>query len=183
MKLYKLKLIYPLNILFPVISYFIFQGMRYMYWKELVLRLALEITIYFLLTLALPSVVSILLAHLSCVFFYGQIFVLLRYTPWSNKVNRNYLDKLIAWVKSNYGDEYSVYVYGSYVRDAIKPTSDLDLRIKVNDKGAFPWSKAFLKTIVIKVLSNIKGYPIDIYLFENDTFLTKMREDEKPIII
>jgi predicted nucleotidyltransferase len=183
MKSYKVKVVYPLNIIVPVVSYFVFQGMRYMYWKELVLRLALEILIYFALTFVLSKISSFLLAHLICVLLYGQIFVLLRYTPWSNKVDRNYLDELIIWVKSKYGDNCLVYVYGSYVRNEIKSTSDLDLRIKVKNGGWVSWLKAFFVTISIKMLSNIRGYPVDIFLFEKDSFLTKMRDDEKPYIL
>tara|TARA_Y100000766_G_C18908700_1_gene607237 strand:- start:1435 stop:1983 length:549 start_codon:yes stop_codon:yes gene_type:complete len=182
MKNYKFSNNKLLSSFLVTISYFIFQGMRYMYWKEFLLRIIMQIIIIFILLIKLNLILSLILSHIILLFVYGQIFVVLRYTPSFKKVNYDYLTSILKLIRKIYPDECVIYVYGSYCRNEVKSTSDLDLRVQVNGNW-IQWLKIFYLTVKIKILSNIRGFPVDIYLFENTDFLKKLRDDEIPIIL
>ena len=149
----------------------------------------LKLLITFVGTLCLYSmginiVQALVLSHILNFVLNAQPMVILRYklkfvmVSWSKL---NVLNLFIHKYANIFGVE-RVFVFGGLCRENFKPTSDLDVRVKISNDI---WS-GFLGAVFIMILrtwSFLRCFPLDVYMFQDSTFIDRLRSDEVPILI
>jgi predicted nucleotidyltransferase len=161
-------------------KYILAQGILYMEWPERIVKASVTILLFFVLVQStnLHLITCALLAHLLNFILFSQFFVLVRHNFDNGILTRKKLYQMmnILNLVSMSNSVVNVFFLGSLVRNDIKPSSDIDVRVQVNSLHA-----AFYVSIAIMCLrfyANLRGLPIDIYVFKDVRFLTKIRTDE-----
>jgi predicted nucleotidyltransferase len=72
--------------------------------------------------------------------------------------------------------------YGSLARGEWSPTSDLDVRM-VRAPGMHNGWKASIFVLRERTRAFLSGFPIDIFVFDDYKFRTRMREDASPVVL
>lgn len=127
---------------------------------------------------------ALLLSHLLNFVMNSQPMVVLRYKFKIVRVSWKKLNLLIFLLNkyANFFRVERVFVFGGLCRDNFKPTSDLDVRIKIsNDVSAGFLGALFI--LFLRTWSFFKLFPLDVYMFQDDSFIDKLRSDEVPILI
>jgi len=173
---------YPLV---TVLSYFIFQGMRYMTLGERAYKLALTVILAFwLFRLGAHPLVAILVGHGVNFVLNGQIPVLMRYVASDIGLTRSKalksIDKML-YTAGKFG-VVDILIFGSFCRHSMKSTSDLDLRFfhRPDLRSALA---AYIYATYIRIWANFNYIPIDVYCFSEPAFLDRMRSDENPALL
>ena len=76
----------------------------------------------------------------------------------------------------------SVAIYGSYCRGNLHEYSDLDVRV-VTHTGYFNAIKGALFCFLQRAIAFFSIFPLDIYCTDKISFLKRMRDDERPVIL
>jgi predicted nucleotidyltransferase len=169
-----------------------FQNMLNMDRTELSCKLILDIflTLVFasLLSIWLPLMAAIiaglLLAHTLNFLFNGQIFVVLKhFGDVSHELSEH--ECYLEAVKDRLRREPSIRwaaVYGSMTRGELKTTSDLDIRL-IRYSGFINGIRACWFALHERSHAHLNRYPIDILVFDSPRLLSRLREDERPLVI
>lgn len=72
--------------------------------------------------------------------------------------------------------------YGSLSRGCYKSTSDIDLRL-IPQPGAINWWKTAFWALGLRAKAFVVRYPLDMYVYDPEVVVKKMRTDELPIIL
>ena len=168
-----------------VITYFIFQGMRYMTPGERWFKIGLTSIATLLLNLAgLHILLALIAGHALNFVTNGQLPVMMRYVVSDVGLTREKVR--IALVKMQATAErfgiIDILVYGSFSRHVMKSTSDLDLRFQ-HRPGVLRSLLAYCYATYIRIWANLNFIPIDVYCFTEAKFLDRMREDEIPALL
>lgn len=169
-----------------------FQSLFYMDRTERRFKLALDavLTILFWLFFQfwLPWLVAILLAflvaHTLNFLLNGHLWGVLKhygYIENSYEEFSSYAALLAERVKANNSLTYAA-VYGSCVREAWHPTSDLDVRI-IRKKGFGNGLRACWYCAKERARAFLCGFPLDIYLLDDAKSLNRLRLDELPRVL
>lgn len=167
------------------VSAWFFQGMLYMNWRETVIKILLDILLIFIFFLiGLPLWLTFILAHTLNFAFNGQLYAMYTHMGATNVSPKKFLQETISSsIRISKIDSISAAIaYGSLSRGLYKSTSDIDIRY-VPKKGELNFWKACFFALKERFLAFIHCYPLDLYVFDEDTLQKKMRIDELPIII
>lgn len=174
-----------------ILSNWVFQGMRYMNVYEISLKLALDILltagILWLMSgpLSLYSFLgALIIAHTINWIINGHIFVLMRYVYPVPKTLRDF-DEYVCEFKrhaENAGYIDGVAIYGSYCRGQLHKYSDLDVRVIVG-RGILNGILGSLFCFKERLIAFFKVFPLDIYCCVETRSLSRLRDDEVPIIL
>ncbi len=167
-----------------ILSYWLFQGMLYMDFREVIFKIFLDIifTLTFFL-LGMPFMLALILAHTFNMFLNGHYYVM------KHNMGRikNEPKEFIAYIEKLYNRIQrtdfilGTAAYGSLSRDSFSTTSDVDIRI-FPKKGFMNWLKVILWVFAERTRAFLYSFPLDIYAFDFEVIDSKMRADEPPII-
>lgn len=137
-----------------------------------------------LYSVGMNIVLALLASHLFNFVLNAQPMVILRYKLKFVMVSWPKLNTLNLFI-NKYANTFGVvrvFVFGGLCRENFRSTSDLDVRVEIcNDI----WS-GFLGAIFIMILrtwSFFRCFPLDVYMFQDRTFIDRLRSDEVPILI
>lgn len=167
------------------ISAWILQGMRIMNWREVVIKLGLDIFITFLLWFCgLHWIISLLIAHTVNFTFNGQLFAMFTHMGATGVPASRFLNYTIKISESCHQKTFlrAAIAYGSLSRGCYKSTSDIDLRL-IPQPGAINWWKTALWALSLRAKAFVFRYPLDMYVYDPEVVVKKMRTDELPIIL
>lgn len=168
-----------------VLSYFIFQGMRYMTSGERWFKISLTLIATLLLNLAgLHILLALFVGHALNFVTNGQLPVLMRYVVSDVGLTREKVRIALTKMQTTaprFGI-IDILIYGSFSRHVMKSTSDLDLRFQ-HRPGVLPSHLAYCYATYIRIWANLNFIPIDVYCFTEAKFLDRMREDEIPALL
>jgi len=168
-----------------VLSYFVFQGMRYMTPGECWFKISLTLVLALLMNIAgLHMVIALIVGHALNFVTTGQLPVMMRYVISDVGLTREKVRITLTRMQTTaprFGI-IEILVYGSFSRQVMKSTSDLDLRFQ-HRPGALPSLLAYCYATYIRMWANLNFIPIDVYCFAKAEFLDKMREDEIPALL
>ena len=167
------------------ISAWVFQGILYMNWRESVIKILIDLLIFYILfSFGFPLVLSIFIAHSLNFAFNGQLFTMYTHMGVTKVTPESFLEQTILCSKrlqqQNFID--SAIAYGSLSRGKFKSTSDIDIRF-VPKSGEFNFWLSCLYSVKERCIAFVKGYPLDLYVLKTNILIKKMRSDELPIII
>lgn len=174
-----------------ILTNWLFQGLLYADKTERIFKLSFD----FILTSILYCfifysvnyvnlLISFLISHTFNWIFNGQLFALAK----NFNIVHNDPQRIIDYayeLKRRASKEESVncvILYGSLVREEIKSTSDLDIRI-IRKRGIFNGFKACIFGLKERSRALFHRFPLDLYIIDNAKHLLKMRHDEKPVIL
>lgn len=174
-----------------ILTNWLFQGILYADKTEKIFKLCFDVVFALLLyELAFGSknhinlLVAFLISHTLNWIFNGQLFALSK----NFGIVHNDPKKIINYaygIKDRASREKSinsVVLYGSLVREEIKSTSDLDLRI-IRKNGLFNGLRACIFGFRERSRALFYRFPLDMYVIDNPKHLLKMRSDENPMIL
>jgi predicted nucleotidyltransferase len=167
------------------ISYWIFQGMLYMDYREVVSKLLIDIILSFFIYYIskVPLSISFLIAHTFNMFFNGHYFAMRRHMGLGKtnpKYFINYTEKLQERVKNN-PHILAAAAYGSLSNNVFRPTSDIDIRfIPYNNTSSF--FRVCFFAFFERARALLMKFPLDLYVFDIAKIDKKMNPKEPPII-
>lgn len=174
-----------------IFTNWLFQGLLYADKTEKAFKLFSDLALTILFFSLIPDpdifdklIVSFLISHTINWIFNGQIFALFKnfgiiYTEPHKLIQ--YANEIKDRAASNNSID-CVVVYGSLVRDEIKSTSDLDVRI-IRKKGLVFGILACVFAAKERSRALFNCFPLDIYVLDSRQKLSKMREDESPLVL
>lgn len=168
-----------------VLSYFIFQGMRYMSQGERWFKLSLTMIAALLFNLAgLDILWALIVGHALNFLTNGQLPVLMRYVVSDVGLTREKVHFALTKMQTTaqHFGIIDILIFGSFSRHAMKSSSDLDLRFR-HRPGVLPSLLAYCYATYIRIWANLNFIPIDVYCFAETKFLERMREDENPALL
>lgn len=174
-----------------IFTNWLFQGILYSDKTEKMFKLCLDVIftfIFFRLVFDPSNYINLLLAFLmSHTFnwvFNGQLFALAKnfgivYNDPEKIIDYAYSVRDRASVE---GSISCIIIYGSLVREEIKSTSDLDLRI-IRKKGFLNGLRACIFGFKERSRALFYRFPLDMYIVDSSKHLLKLRQDENPVVL
>lgn len=171
--------------LMTYLSYWVFQGMLYMDTRETLIKLFIDAVLFLILYLSLniPAIISLILAHTCNMFFNGHFFAMRRHLGLGSNSSEqfvNYIETFQKRIKQN-KRIMGAAAYGSLSKNIYRPTSDIDIRF-VPYPGNFHFISVCLFALSERMRAFFNRFPLDLYVFDNTTIDNKMSRDENPII-
>ena len=151
-----------------------------MEWPEVIAKLSITIIFaalgYFFIFNNL--IICVIFGHTLNFIVFSQLFVVARYYSNDGMLDQRKFNKIITmmWNLQKHKGVKNIYFGGSMCREALRPTSDIDIRVETETS-----TKNFVvayNVLWIRLIANFYGLPIDIYSFYRARFLNKMRSDE-----
>lgn len=174
-----------------ILTNWLFQGLLYADRTERIFKITLDVITTIILFMALPSfsivpkiVIAFFISHTFYWIFNGQLFALAKNFGVVHNDPQRIIDYANS-IKERASKEKSidcVLVYGSLVRDEIKSTSDLDLRI-IRKSGFFNGIKACVFGMIERSRALFNRFPLDMFVVDSINHLKKMRVDEKARVL
>lgn len=165
------------------LSAWILQGVRITNWRENVIRYAIDAVLTLLLVLCgLHWLIALIIAHSINFALNGQLFAMYTHMGATNVTAAQFLDRTRKMrdkiEKQPFID--AAIAYGSLSRGCYKSTSDIDIRL-IPAKGG--WWRTALYAVGLRTWAFFAAYPLDLYCYEPEVVIKKMRSDELPIIV
>lgn len=170
------------------LSAWIFQGMRISNWREHTIRIGIDVVLTCSVLLFTARWWAVLLAfivsHTLNFMFNGQFFAMFTHMGATGVTAEKFLEKTIKIQEEVKTKEFcaAAVAYGSLSRGCFKSTSDIDLRL-VPQNGEANWWKLAFWAVSLRARAFVWGYPLDMYCYDADVLVKKMRSDELPIVI
>ncbi|AKB36434.1 Glycosyltransferase [Methanosarcina siciliae C2J] len=175
-----------------ILMNWVFQSVLYMDRTERTLKVLVTLIPTFILFFLFQNyyseltsiIISFSIAHTLNWIFNGQIFVLLKNVGWVNTdkdkffIYSSALKRRIE--KTNF--LYLAVIFGSLSRNRLTDSSDLDIRI-IRKSGLNNALKCFLFIWHERLLALIYRFPLDIYILDDVSGLSKINSEEAPIIL
>ena len=167
------------------ISYWVFQGMLYMDYREVLSKFFIDIILivflYYLFTV--PLYISFLIAHTLNMLFNGHYFAMRRHMGLGQNNPKHFINYIEGLQKRIENKPYimAAAAYGSLSNNIYRPTSDIDIRF-------VPWnnSLSFFKVCFFALSERARAllvkFPLDLYVFDILEIDKKMNPKEPPII-
>lgn len=170
---------------FVFLSAWFFQGILYMDKREITIKFIFDAI--FTIAIMFAGVkwwVSFLIAHSLNFIFNGQFLAMYTHMGAISLSVDDFLNYIISCQKrlEKYNFIDVAIAFGSLSRGVYKSTSDLDIRI-IPKKGCLNWIKAVFWAVTERIRAFFWQFPLDLYIFELDTIIEKMRSDEPPILL
>lgn len=170
------------------LSAWIFQGMRISNWRENTIRIVIDV----ILTCSVLPIstkwwvigVAFVISHTLNFIFNGQYFAMFTHMGATGVAAEKFLDKTLYIANELKKKKFcnAAIAYGSLSRGCFKSTSDIDLRL-VPAKGESNWWKLAIWAVWLRMRAFIWRYPLDMYCYDAEVLVKKMRSDELPIIL
>lgn len=167
------------------LSAWILQGMRIMNWRELVIKLGFDVAVTSALYVCgLHWIIALLIAHTLNFTFNGQLFAMFTHMGATGVPARKFLDYTVKLSDECRDKDFlrAAIAYGSLSRGCYKSTSDIDLRL-IPQPGELNWWKTALWAFWLRTKAFIDRYPLDMYVYDPDVVIKRMRTDELPIML
>lgn len=167
------------------ISAWIFQGVRITNWREVIVRYLIDVILTVALCLTgLHWLLSFVIAHTLNFIFNGQYFAMFTHMGATGVTAEKFLEKTIMISREISTKKFcsAAIAYGSLSRGCFKSTSDIDLRL-VPAIGEANWWKLAIWAVWLRMRAFVWGYPLDMYCYDAEVLIKKMRSDELPIIL
>ncbi|MGD9131078.1 MAG: nucleotidyltransferase domain-containing protein [Candidatus Bathyarchaeota archaeon] len=169
-----------------------FHGMLHMDFCEKMFCLTLELIVFVFITAFLVNFVKLefsmllafLMGHTFNWVFNGHLFVLLKDIGYKKTSIPQFL-KYIVKLKNRFEQETSILAvgaFGSLSRGKITESSDLDIRV-IRKKGIINGLKSCTFVFFERSIAFLKRFPLDIYVLDDLSKLSDLREDEPPVIL
>ena len=167
------------------LSAWILQGIRIMNCREATLKVALTvIPTAILVMFGVHLILAFLIAHTLNFAFNGQLYAMYTHMGATNVTPQRFLGVTDSFAQICATKSYlnAAIAYGSLSRGCFKSTSDIDLRL-IPQKGELNWWKCVFFAFWLRIISFLKGYPLDLYVYNPDVVVKRMRTDELPIML
>ena len=165
------------------LSAWIFQGVHITNWREVLIRYAIDALLTLcMVVLGVNWLLALFIAHSINFTLNGQLFAMFTHmgatgvradkflhctTILRNKIEKHrFIDASIA--------------YGSLSRGCYKRTSDIDIRLIPAKDG---WWKTAFYAVWLRTWAFFVGYPLDMYCYDPEVVIKRMRTDELPIMV
>jgi hypothetical protein len=168
-----------------VLRYWLFQGMLYMNFKELLFKLFFDMVLLIIfIFLGFNFFISFLIAHTLNMFLNGHYYVLLKNIGKLNNDPVLYIKHVEDFVSNLQGLKLvaGAASFGSLSRDMYTSGSDFDVRILPYD-NFLSWLFCIFFSFKMRFFSFFKKFPIDIYVDDISSVIKRMRADEVPIVL
>ncbi len=167
-----------------IFSYWLFQGMLYMDYREALVKIVLDILMVCLLILArCPVFIAVIVAHTINMFLNGHFYAMRSHMARGQTTPDAFIS-YVAGLEKRLSSALAIdgaAAYGSLSLNRFNPSSDIDIRVFPSE-GPFGWLKAIMWVITERTRAVFSSFPLDIYFFDLSTIDEKMRADEPPII-
>lgn len=167
------------------LSAWILQGVRITNWREVVIKYGIDIIlIAIFITLGLHWALAFVIAHTLNFMFDGQFFAMFTHMGATGVTAQKFLDKTVELAESAKTKTFcnAAIAYGSLSRGCFKRTSDIDLRL-IPASGELNWWKTAFWALWLRMKAFVDGYPLDMYCYDPQVVIKKMRTDELPIMV
>ena len=171
--------------------HWIFQGILYADKTEKVFKIFIDVclTLFFFFVFinfidnSMSIILAFIIAHTFNATLNGQMFVVARHFGES----RNFQDltNYIEGLKERISNERSIQaaaIYGSFSRGEAKESSDLDVRI-IRRRGIVNGLRACSFGLFERSRALFNKFPLDLYVVDTTKHLSKLRDDEIPIVL
>ena len=165
------------------LSAWILQGVHATNWREVVIRYAIDAVLTVgMVLLGVHWLFALIIAHSINFTLNGQLFAMFTHmgatgvkadkflrctTTMKNKIEKHrFINASIA--------------YGSLSRGCYKRTSGIDIRLNTAKNG---WWKTAFYAVWLRTWAFCVGYPLDMYCYDPEVVIKKMRTDELPIMV
>jgi hypothetical protein len=172
--------------------HWVFQGLLYMDLTERRFKLMLDVILTvvggIILSRWLPwplgGLIAFLIAHTLNFLFNAQLWVVLKHyglVSHTYETFENYTRDIAKRINAEPSLMYAA-VYGSRVRAAWRPSSDLDIRL-VRGYGWKNGVRACSFVLIERTRAFWRGFPLDIYVLDSFVPLSRLRADEPPLVL
>jgi thymidylate kinase/predicted nucleotidyltransferase len=180
---------YPISGIFV---HWLLQCMLYMDRTELIFKIWFEVSvfliIFFILNFGLSIIqafiFALLISHTVNFLFNAQLFVVLKHyglVHHSEKEFSNYIFEFKKRLSREPSIRYAA-IYGSFVRGRWRSSSDLDVRL-VRESGWIAGLRACAFLVRERTVALFSGFPLDIYVLDNNSRLNSLSQMEDPLIL
>lgn len=165
------------------LSAWLLQGVRITNWREVVIRYAFDAILTMgMVALGMHWLLALFIAHSLNFTFNGQLFAMYTHMGATGVTAKKFLHN--TQELKNKVDKYdfidAAIAYGSLSRGCYKRTSDIDIRL-IPSKGGW-WKTAFY-AVWLRIWAFFVHYPLDMYCYDPDVVVKRMRSDELPIMV
>lgn len=165
------------------LSAWILQGVRITNIREVVIRYAIDLILMAMLIVSgMHWALAFVIAHSINFMLNGQLFAMFTHMGATGvKADRFLADTICIREKiAKRPFIRAAIAYGSLSRGCYKKTSDIDLRLIPAEGG---WWKTALYAVWLRTWAFFRQYPLDMYCYDPDVVVKKMRTDELPIML
>lgn len=165
------------------ISAWILQGVRITNWREVVVRYGIDITLMLIMILlGVHWALAFFIAHSINFALNGQLFAMYTHMGATGVKADKFLHDTILMSKMIEPHKFirASIAYGSLSRGCYKKTSDIDLRLIPAEGG---WWRATFYAVWLRTWAFFVHYPLDMYCYDPEIVVKKMRSDELPIMV
>ena len=165
------------------LSAWVLQGVHITNWREVVIRYGIDVLITMtLVSFGVHWLIAFLIAHSLNFALNGQLFAMFTHMG-ATKVTADRILHCTCKMHDMIAQQEFIdasIAYGSLSRGCYKRTSDIDIRLIPAEKG---WWRTAFYAIWLRTWAFFSGYPLDMYCYEPNVVVTKMRSDELPIMV
>lgn len=165
------------------ISAWIFQGVLITNWREVIIKYAIDAILTTIMVLfGVNWLVAFLIAHTINFAIDGQLFAMYTHMGATGVPAEKFLKDTIELSKKIEKHKFikASIAYGSLSRGCFKSTSDIDIRL-IPENGGW-WQTAFY-AVWLRTWAFFIHYPLDLYCYDPEVVVKKMRSDELPIMV
>lgn len=165
------------------LSAWILQGVRITNWREVMIRYAIDIVLIgIIISIGVHWLLAFMIAHSINFTLNGQLFAMYTHMGATGVTAEKFLRNTIKLSKMIEKKKFirASIAYGSLSRGCYKRTSDIDIRLIPAEGG---WWRTALYAVWLRVWAFCVHYPLDMYCYDPEVVIKKMRSDELPIMV
>lgn len=165
------------------LSAWILQGVRITNWREVVIRYLIDaILMTVMILLGVHWALAFFIAHSINFTLNGQLFAMYTHMGATGVKADKFLNDTIKLSKKIETHKFirASIAYGSLSRGCYKKTSDIDIRLIPAEGG---WWRTALYAVWLRTWAFFVHYPLDMYCYDPEVVVKKMRTDELPIMV
>lgn len=165
------------------LSAWILQGVRITNWREVVIRYLIDaILMTVMILLGVHWALAFFIAHSINFTLNGQLFAMYTHMGATGVKADKFLNDTIKLSKKIEKHRFirASIAYGSLSRGCYKKTSDIDIRLIPAEGG---WWRTALYAVWLRTWAFFVHYPLDMYCYDPEVVVKKMRTDELPIMV
>lgn len=165
------------------LSAWILQGVRITNWREIVIRYSIDaILIALLVIMGIHWILAFIIAHSINFALNGQLFAMYTHMGATGIKADKFLKDTVALHNKIEKHKFirASIAYGSLSRGCYKKTSDIDIRLIPSEGG---WWRTAFYAVWLRTWAFFIHYPLDMYCYDPDVVVKKMRTDELPVMV
>lgn len=165
------------------LSAWLLQGVRITNWREVVIRYMIDaVLMTLMILLGVHWVLAFFIAHSINFTMNGQLFAMYTHMGATGVKANKFLNDTIILSRKIEKHKFirASIAYGSLSRGCYKKTSDIDIRLIPTEGG---WWLTALYAVWLRIWAFFVHYPLDMYCYDPEVVVKKMRTDELPIMV